>query len=185
MSNLLRTRRAILAPLLVLVLAHGGTPNQVLVPPGFSDVLVASDATGETVNRARRTARSRRAGPAWPHSTRRTGAIGPTGPSRGCRPHLSSRSVRELHVDVEDTAVPGAGDGLEALSGDDGADVGVDNETPVTEDYAELNNRFTGRIYKVTVAVTPRKQFARRSLSGGRAPGRRRRSLALMEVDSA
>jgi arylsulfatase len=42
-----------------------------------------------------------------------------------------------------------------AFSGDEGADVGVDNETPVTEEYAEANNRFTGRILKVTVETTP------------------------------
>ncbi len=38
-----------------------------------------------------------------------------------------------------------------ALSGDEGADVGMDNETPVTEEYREGANRFTGRILKVTV----------------------------------
>jgi arylsulfatase len=42
-----------------------------------------------------------------------------------------------------------------AFSGDEGADVGVDNETPVTEEYPEGNNRFTGRIHKVTVETTP------------------------------
>jgi arylsulfatase len=42
-----------------------------------------------------------------------------------------------------------------AFSGDEGADVGTDNETPVTEEYAEGNNRFTGRIHKVTVEITP------------------------------
>jgi arylsulfatase A-like enzyme len=41
------------------------------------------------------------------------------------------------------------------FSGDEGVDVGVDNETPVTEEYAAGNNRFTGRILKVTVDMTP------------------------------
>ncbi len=41
-----------------------------------------------------------------------------------------------------------------AYSGDEGVDVGMDNETPVTEDYKERNNRFTGTILKVTVAQT-------------------------------
>jgi arylsulfatase len=40
-------------------------------------------------------------------------------------------------------------------SGDEGVDVGTDNETPVTEDYAEGDNRFTGRILKVTVEMQP------------------------------
>jgi arylsulfatase len=30
-------------------------------------------------------------------------------------------------------------------------DVGTDNETPVTEDYKEGANKFTGRIVKVTI----------------------------------
>jgi arylsulfatase len=36
-------------------------------------------------------------------------------------------------------------------SADEGVDVGTDNETPVTEDYPEGDNKFTGRILKVTV----------------------------------
>jgi len=38
-----------------------------------------------------------------------------------------------------------------AFSGDEGADVGVDGETNVSNDYAEGDNAFTGRIIKVTV----------------------------------
>ena len=37
------------------------------------------------------------------------------------------------------------------LSGDEGVDVGRDDETPVTEDYKQGNNRFTGRILKIMV----------------------------------
>lgn len=37
------------------------------------------------------------------------------------------------------------------FSADEGADVGLDGETPVTADYKERNNKFTGRIHKVTV----------------------------------
>jgi arylsulfatase len=40
-----------------------------------------------------------------------------------------------------------------ALSGDEGVDVGMDNETPVTEEYKERDNKFTGKITKVTVEV--------------------------------
>jgi arylsulfatase len=36
-------------------------------------------------------------------------------------------------------------------SADEGVDVGSDNETPVTEEYPEGRNRFTGRIHQVTV----------------------------------
>jgi len=42
-----------------------------------------------------------------------------------------------------------------AYSGDEGVDVGVDNETPVTEEYRQGDNEFTGRILKVTVETRP------------------------------
>jgi Sulfatase len=37
------------------------------------------------------------------------------------------------------------------FSADEGADVGLDGETPVTEDYKERDNKFTGKIRKVTI----------------------------------
>jgi hypothetical protein len=40
-----------------------------------------------------------------------------------------------------------------AISSDDAADVGVDEGTPVTEDYKERENKFTGKIRKVTVEL--------------------------------
>jgi hypothetical protein len=39
------------------------------------------------------------------------------------------------------------------FSADEGADVGVDEGTPVTEDYSGPNNRFTGKIEKVTLVL--------------------------------
>jgi len=39
------------------------------------------------------------------------------------------------------------------FSTDDAADVGVDEGTPVTEEYTSAGSRFTGRIFKVTVDV--------------------------------
>src|SRR5438876_10513411 len=42
-----------------------------------------------------------------------------------------------------------------AFSGDEGVDVGVDNETPVSNDYKERDNKFTGTIKKVAVDVKP------------------------------
>lgn len=41
-----------------------------------------------------------------------------------------------------------------AYSADEGVDVGTDNETPVSEEYAERNNAFTGTIEEVTVELT-------------------------------
>jgi len=40
-------------------------------------------------------------------------------------------------------------------SADEGVDVGMDNETPVTEDYQVGTSRFTGKIFKVTVETQP------------------------------
>jgi arylsulfatase len=40
-----------------------------------------------------------------------------------------------------------------AFSGDEGADVGVDEATPVTDAYKEDDNRFTGKIHKVTIEL--------------------------------
>ena len=39
------------------------------------------------------------------------------------------------------------------FSANEGADVGVDEATPVTDAYKEGDNRFTGKIHKVTVEV--------------------------------
>jgi arylsulfatase len=41
------------------------------------------------------------------------------------------------------------------FSADETEDVGEDLGTPVSEDYKEGDNRFTGKIDKVTIAVTP------------------------------
>ncbi len=40
-----------------------------------------------------------------------------------------------------------------AYSGDEGVDVGTDNETPVTDDYKAGDNKFTGKILSVTVEL--------------------------------
>jgi hypothetical protein len=41
------------------------------------------------------------------------------------------------------------------FSGDEGADVGLDAETAVSDDYKDGDNKFTGTIVKVTVDVSP------------------------------
>jgi hypothetical protein len=41
------------------------------------------------------------------------------------------------------------------FSGDEGADVGVDAETAVSDDYKEGNNKFTGTIARVTIDISP------------------------------
>jgi hypothetical protein len=44
-----------------------------------------------------------------------------------------------------------------AFSADEGADVGQDGETPVTDDYKERDNKFTGKIRKVVIDIAPAK----------------------------
>jgi len=46
------------------------------------------------------------------------------------------------------------------FSADEGADVGLDGETPVSNDYKEGDNAFTGKIQKVTIEVGPVKLTA-------------------------
>jgi Sulfatase len=41
------------------------------------------------------------------------------------------------------------------FSADEGADVGMDGETPVTDDYKEGDNKFTGKIRKVVIEIGP------------------------------
>ncbi len=41
------------------------------------------------------------------------------------------------------------------FSGDEGADVGMDAETAVSDDYKEGDNKFSGTIEKVTVDIAP------------------------------
>jgi arylsulfatase len=42
-----------------------------------------------------------------------------------------------------------------AYSADEGVDVGMDNETPVSSDYQERDNKFSGAIKRITVDVKP------------------------------
>ena len=42
-----------------------------------------------------------------------------------------------------------------AFSADEGTDVGVDNETAVSNDYKEDDNKFIGKIIKVTIDTQP------------------------------
>jgi hypothetical protein len=46
------------------------------------------------------------------------------------------------------------------FSADEGADVGQDGETPVSDDYKESDNKFTGKIHKVVIEVGPVKLAA-------------------------
>ena len=41
------------------------------------------------------------------------------------------------------------------ISSDEGTDVGMDNETMVSNDYKAGENKFTGKIVKVTIDTKP------------------------------
>lgn len=43
----------------------------------------------------------------------------------------------------------------QALAADEGTDVGMDNETTVSNDYKPAENKFTGKIMKVTIDTKP------------------------------
>jgi hypothetical protein len=43
------------------------------------------------------------------------------------------------------------------FSADEGADVGMDGETAVSDDYKQGDNKFTGKIDKVTIDLSPSK----------------------------
>jgi arylsulfatase len=45
-----------------------------------------------------------------------------------------------------------------AFSADEGINVGADHETPVSEDYKQDDNKFTGKIHQVTIDIFPVKQ---------------------------
>jgi len=45
-----------------------------------------------------------------------------------------------------------------AFSGDEGLNVGADHETPVSEDYKQDDNKFTGKIHQVTIEIFPVKK---------------------------
>jgi arylsulfatase len=58
--------------------------------------------------------------------------------------YVNDRKVAEARIDK---TIPNL------FSPDEGVTVGVDDETPVTDDYPARNNRFTGRLVKIVVAV--------------------------------
>ena len=69
-------------------------------------------------------------------------------------PKPGSGGTSQLRIDDEQPTEAKVGRTMPfAYSGDEGVDVGTDNETPVTEEYAEGHNQFTGKIHKVTVEL--------------------------------
>lgn len=68
------------------------------------------------------------------------------GPGRGGRGTLfvNGQKAAEGHIEHTNGFV---------FSADETADVGVDEATPVTDDYKERDNKFTGKIHKVTVEL--------------------------------
>ena len=65
-----------------------------------------------------------------------------------------------------------------AFSADEGADVGVDEGTPVTEDYKERDNKFTGKIHSVTIDLKEMKAAQAESEQQAVREARTRRTVA-------
>jgi len=64
------------------------------------------------------------------------------------------------------------------ISGDDGVDVGVDEGTPVTAYRGDPHGRFTGKIDKVTVSLTPVKAADGESGEGARKAAAAKKALS-------
>ena len=65
-----------------------------------------------------------------------------------------------------------------AYSADEGVDVGMDGETAVSKDYREGDNKFTGRIQHVTVALTDIKKTETEEEKGIRVDLARKKTLS-------
>jgi arylsulfatase len=61
------------------------------------------------------------------------------------------------------------------FSADEGVDVGTDNETNVTDDYKEGDNKFTGKIAKVTIQLTPTDRASAAAAMKAAEEGRRKK----------
>ena len=65
------------------------------------------------------------------------------------------------------------------ISGDEGADVGEDGETPVVEDYGIVAPYyFTGRIAKVTIDVKPMGTAVKAEADSGQAEAVQKKALS-------
>ena len=70
------------------------------------------------------------------------------GSARAARPRILVNGEKVASGRIEHTQVM-------IFSADETAGVGMDDATPVTTDYKERDNTFTGKILKVTVDVKP------------------------------
>ena len=70
------------------------------------------------------------------------------GSARAARPPSSVNGKKVASGRIEHTQAM-------IFSADETADVGMDDATPVTTDYKERDNAFTGKILKVVVDVKP------------------------------
>ncbi len=64
------------------------------------------------------------------------------------------------------------------FSADETAGVGVDDATPVTADYKERDNAFTGKILKVTVEVKPVGAAVKAEADAGQRMARVKKALS-------
>ena len=104
----------------------------------------------------RRAHQHRRSTTACPRaSTRSSTSSSPTAPKPGTGGNwtlfVDGQKVAEAHIPKTQPF---------AFSADEGADVGIDGETTVSNDYKPGDNKFTGKIVKVTVDVKPSQMSA-------------------------
>jgi hypothetical protein len=71
---------------------------------------------------------------------------GNAGTGGKCAPYVDGQKVVEGRIPKTQPFV---------FSGDEGADVGEDAETAVSNDYKQGDNKFTGKIVKVTIDTQP------------------------------
>src|SRR6266571_4684935 len=71
-----------------------------------------------------------------------------TGSGGKCSLYVDGQKVAEGHIPKTQPF---------AFSGDEGADVGMDGETAVSNDYKQGDNKFTGKIDKVTIDLSASK----------------------------
>lgn len=64
------------------------------------------------------------------------------------------------------------------FSADETAGVGMDDATPVTEDYKEHDDAFTGKIIKVTIEVKPIGAAVKAQADAARHEGEVKRALS-------
>ena len=82
---------------------------------------------------------------------------------------VNGNKVAEGHIEHTQCCV---------FSADEGADVGTDDGTPVTEDYKDRDNKFTGKIHRVTIDLKETKTAGGDEMKQAMREAAKRKTLA-------